>query len=64
LVPSKRGADERIPALGGLTPRQAAREPKARERLESLLLEFEWHVERARNPMAPDVPALRRELGL
>jgi len=61
----QRWLDEEIPALGGRTPRDAARDPRGRERLEALLLEFEWQDSRAsRNAMAPDVDALRRELGL
>ena len=33
--------DESIPALGGLTPRQAADDPTRREDLMALLVEFE-----------------------
>jgi hypothetical protein len=63
----KRWLDEEIPALGGRTPRDAVQDPRGRERLEALLLDFEWkgsHGAGAQNPMAPDVPALRRALGL
>jgi len=38
-----RWVDERIPALGGLTPRQAAADPTRREQLEALLHEFDRH---------------------
>ena len=33
--------DQDIPALGGLTPREAARSAAGRERLEALMAEFE-----------------------
>ena len=35
--------DDSIPALGGLTPREAARLPRERAKLETLLKEFEQH---------------------
>jgi hypothetical protein len=55
--------DERIPALGGLTPRQAAADPTRREDLAALLNEFE------RRDAPPgtatfDVQRLRQALGL
>jgi hypothetical protein len=56
--------DMKVPALAGLTPREAARDPKGRERLEALLLEFEWRDARGDSPMSPDMDALRRELGI
>jgi hypothetical protein len=37
----QRWCDESVPALGGLTPRQAAGDPTRREDLERLLSEFE-----------------------
>jgi len=52
--------DTPLPALGGETPRQAAGS-KNRERLEALLLDFEWEGHEP-NPMSPDVAALRRQL--
>jgi len=52
-----------LPALGGETPRQAVRS-KNRERLEALLLDFEWDGRQGYNPMSPDVAALRRQLGV
>ena len=55
--------DTPLPALRGETPRQAARS-KNRERLEVLLLDFEWDGGRGHNPMSPDVAKLRRQLGL
>ena len=54
--------DTPLPALGGETPRQAARS-KNRERLEALLLDFEWDGRQGHNPMSPDVAELRRRLG-
>ncbi len=56
--------DRPVPALGGVTPREAARTPLGRERLEALFAEFE-----ARNRHAPpeqrvDLARLRKELGL
>jgi hypothetical protein len=61
----RRWLDEEIPALGGLTPRQAAKLKGApRKRLELLLAEIE-HAE-AGQPEAQrfDVGVLRRDLGL
>ena len=56
--------DTRLPALGNRTPRQAARTLDGRERLDALFAEFAWRGERDRNPMSPDVSALRAKLGL
>lgn len=39
----RRWCDEQVPALGGLTPRQAASDPTRREALQRLLLDFEAH---------------------
>ncbi len=54
--------DEKIPALDGLTPRQAVRRPDGREMVEALLMQFE------RSPCEGgegyDFNRLRRELGL
>ncbi len=66
--------DEHIPALDGLTPREAAADPTRREQLERLLAEFEA-MDRAGPGQAAglpdgfvafnyDVAALRHELGL
>ncbi|MFV0523211.1 MAG: SEC-C metal-binding domain-containing protein [Acidimicrobiales bacterium] len=68
-----RWLDDHIPALGGLTPREAAADPTRREQLERLLAEFE--TDGRRGPSGPDLPdgftpfrydvdAMRRELGL
>jgi hypothetical protein len=56
--------DMKVPALAGLTPREAARDPRSRERLEALLLEFEWRNARSEGPTSPDLDVLRRELGI
>jgi hypothetical protein len=56
--------DESVPALGGLTPRQAASDSKARPKLEVLLKAFENHE--ARLPAAERITfdEVRRALGL
>ena len=57
-------ADESLPALDGLTPREAAAKPKYRARLETLLKE----MERGENEVEPgrrfDFSAIRRTLGM
>jgi len=54
-----------IPALKGQTPRAAARTPQGRERLEALLMEYEYRNDSALQPeLRPDVAELRRKLGL
>ncbi len=63
--------DESVPALDGLTPRQAAADPTRREQVERLLDEFERMNERLHSgedssPDASrwDIAAMRRQLGL
>jgi hypothetical protein len=58
--------DEEIPALGGLTPRQAAADPAGREALERLLVEYGSYVDPEEDPeLASQHPdRLRRLLGL
>jgi hypothetical protein len=57
--------DMPIPALKGQTPRAAARTPQGRERLEALLMEYEYRNDSALQPeLRPDVAELRRKLGL
>jgi hypothetical protein len=58
--------DEEIPALGGLTPRQAAADPAGRESLERLLGEYGSHVDPDEDPdLVPQHPdRLRLLLGL
>ena len=54
-----------IPALDDMTPRQAAKSEYGRDLLESLLLEYEMNNSRyPDNPSAPNLPHLRRELGM
>ncbi|HVQ37218.1 MAG TPA: SEC-C metal-binding domain-containing protein [Pyrinomonadaceae bacterium] len=57
-----------VPALNDLTPREAAKTEEGRDLLESLLLYYENQEEAEEdtlnNLMRPDIPALRRELGL
>ena len=57
--------DEPVPALGGLTPREAARKPSGRHRLDILLKGFEA-TEAGGEPAGRrfDVASLRRLLGL
>lgn len=57
--------DRKLPALGNLTLREAMREPRARERLEALLIEFEWRNRQIESPGAGfDLDVLRERLGL
>ena len=54
-----------LPALRGLTPRQAAKDPGGRELLESVLLDFESRNATKNDEfLRVDVEALRRKLGL
>lgn len=57
-------ADERLPALDGLTPRQAAAKPKYRVRLDTLLNEMERHEDREEPGRRFDFGAIRRTLGM
>ncbi|NTU64061.1 MAG: hypothetical protein HGB05_11850 [Chloroflexi bacterium] len=51
--------------LGNITPRQAAKTPLGRERLEALLAEFSWRQEASPNNLIRvDIDWIRRELGL
>ena len=57
--------DISIPALNDMTPREAAQSSEGRDLLESLLLYYESEAERhSDNALNPDLPAIRRELGL
>ena len=62
-----RWLDEAVPALGGLTPRQAAADPTRREQLERLLNDFDLH-DRALpdgfEPITFNTTELRHQLGL
>jgi len=54
-----------VPALNDMTPREAAKSEEGRDLLESLLLLYESHQDDpSTNLMTPDIPALRRELGM
>lgn len=54
-----------VPALNDMTPRQAAKTAEGRELLNSLLLLYENSADdSSENIVQPDVPALRRELGI
>jgi len=57
---------ERVPALGRLTPRVAARRKDKRPHLEALLREFEHDADQLAHDgePAPDIEPLRRELGM
>ncbi len=57
--------DTPLPALGDLTPRQAAEDPVGREKLEGLFLSWESMAEKeAKNLFSPDIAKLKKDLGL
>ncbi len=56
--------DTRVPALGNKTPRQAARTPGGRERLEALLAVFERDAEHSPMREATHLVDIRERLGL
>lgn len=56
--------DESIPALDGLTPRQAAQTKEGRNRLDLLLQDMQQTENRAAGDAAFDFAEVRRELGL
>lgn len=56
--------DEEIPALGGMTPRAAAKSPRSMKSLEILLRELENHEARLPENERFDVERLRTELGM
>ncbi len=54
-----------VSALNNMTPREAATTEEGRELLESLLLDYERHDDADNeNLMRPDIPGLRRKLGM
>ena len=57
---------EKIPALGGLTPLEAVRDPDGKEMVEALLLDWKRRDERdvSPNQIRPDIGLLRRLLNL
>jgi hypothetical protein len=57
-------ADESLPALDGLTPREAAAKPKYRARLERLLKEMEHGESQVEPGRRFDFGAIRRTLGM
>jgi hypothetical protein len=69
-IPSalKQWLDESIPALGGLTPRQAAADKAGRRELDALLKDLEWSDRKAgprhANQGTMDPARLRAMLGL
>ncbi len=60
----RRWLDEGVPALDGVTPREAARTPRLRERLRALLSDFEMREANLPAEQRNDIGWLRRELGL
>ena len=58
--------NQKVPALGGRTPRQAVTDPDGREIVESLLLDWERSFEGPVRPgeIRPDIPAIRKLLNL
>jgi hypothetical protein len=56
--------DTSLPAFDGLTPREAAAQPKYRARLDTLLKEMEYHESREEPARRFDFGPIRRELGL
>lgn len=56
--------DESIPALGGLTPRQALDDPKERPELEALLDDMAWELRRAGGSGLMDPTRIRGLLGI
>ena len=55
--------DEPIPLLDNETPRMAAKTPKGRKLLENLFLQYEYRAD-PDNLLSPDIPTLRKELGM
>lgn len=54
-----------LPALRGMTPRQASRDPRGRELLESLLMDFESRNRSEKDEfLRVDITRIRRDLGL
>ncbi|MGI8536821.1 MAG: SEC-C metal-binding domain-containing protein, partial [Mycobacteriales bacterium] len=60
----QRWLDDSIPALGGLTPRQASEDPAARRELEALLDDFAWRERHSDQPAIMQAARLRSALGL
>lgn len=60
----QRWLDDNIPALGGLTPRQAAADPRHHPALDRLLKEIEFNDRRLPAAQQCDLRKLRAELGM
>ena len=60
----ERWLTDNIPALGGLTPREAAASTDSRAKLVALLDDFDWTQRRSPQPLEYDIDRLRRELGI
>jgi len=56
--------DQKVPALGDKTPRQAVKTAIGREKVEALLSEFAQESHHGRSGLRPDVGGIRRKLGL
>jgi hypothetical protein len=56
--------DDHLPALDGLTPREAATQPKYRARLDTLLKDMEYHESQESPDRRFDFGPVRRMLGL
>lgn len=56
--------DGKVPALGNVTPREAAKSRAGRERLEALLADFAWRAKDTPPEQRPDIARLRTVLGL
>jgi hypothetical protein len=57
-------SDHGLPALDGLSPREAVSQPRYRARLETLLKEMEYHESREAPGRRFDFGTIRRELGI
>ena len=60
----QRWLDDSIPALGGLTPREAAADPKHHAALKTLLRDVEYHESRLPIAQQCDMVKLRKQLGM
>lgn len=56
--------DQKLPALGGLTPQEAAQSPRSRALLETLLRELENHESRLPEKERFDIGPLRAAHGM
>ena len=54
-----------VPALGNLTPREAAKDPVGREKLDGVFLHFEFmNRSQGINEFSPDIAKLKKILGI